>query len=153
MDFALILSLIALAASVFAVLKQQAFAKKFAALVADSTGQSLEKTLEDTLAKLASTKDELNEIKRAIINHERRIGKSLSNVAVLRYNPFQDTGGDLSFVIALLDENKNGLVFSSIHSREGTRVYAKPVKDAKSKYNLSVEETSAIEAAIKKTEP
>ena len=73
---------------------------------------------------------------------------SITKVGVVRFNPFKDTGGDQSFAIALLDSNNNGLVLSSLYTREGTRVYTKPIENGNSVYNLSDEEKKAIEKAI-----
>jgi hypothetical protein len=74
---------------------------------------------------------------------------SITKVGVVRFNPFKDTGGDQSFAVALLDSNNNGLVISSLYSREGTRIYTKPIEAGKSiNYNLSEEEQSAIAKAI-----
>jgi len=73
---------------------------------------------------------------------------SITKVGVVRFNPFKDTGGDQSFAIALLDSNNNGLVLSSLYTREGTRVYTKPIEKEISNYNLSDEEKEAIEKAI-----
>jgi len=73
---------------------------------------------------------------------------SITKVGVVRFNPFKDTGGDQSFAIALLDSNNNGVVLSSLYTREGTRVYTKPIQNGSSPYNLSDEEKEAIEKAI-----
>lgn len=73
---------------------------------------------------------------------------SITKVGVVRFNPFKDTGGDQSFAVALLDSNNNGLVISSLYSREGTRIYTKPIEAGKSiNYNLSEEEGEAINKA------
>jgi hypothetical protein len=72
---------------------------------------------------------------------------SLHKVGVVRYNPFRDLGGDQSFAIALLDGKNSGLAISSLHTREGTRVYAKPVMKGESKYSLTEEEKQAIKIA------
>lgn len=72
----------------------------------------------------------------------------LHKVGVIRFNPFKDVGGNQSFSIALLDGKKSGLVISSLHTREGTRVYAKPVINSVSKnYTLTEEEKQAIKIA------
>ena len=65
-------------------------------------------------------------------------------MGVVRYNPFSDTGSDQSFSIALLDSDNNGMVITSLYSRDGNRVYAKPVKNNVSEYSLSNEEKEAI---------
>ncbi|MEK7162541.1 MAG: DUF4446 family protein, partial [Patescibacteria group bacterium] len=62
----------------------------------------------------------------------------------------QDAGGDQSFSIALMDEKKNGIVVSSLYGRENSRIYAKPLENASSKYQLAKEELQAIEEALKK---
>jgi hypothetical protein len=67
---------------------------------------------------------------------------------VLRYNPFDNVGGDQSFSIALLDANNNGFVITSLYAREGTRVFAKPIKNGESEFPLSEEEKEAINRAI-----
>jgi hypothetical protein len=74
---------------------------------------------------------------------------SIHKIEVLRFNPFKDIGGDQSFAIALLDGKNSGLVMSSLHTREGTRIYAKPInKGTSEKYTLTEEEKQAISSAI-----
>ncbi len=73
--------------------------------------------------------------------------RSISKEAIIRYNPFGDTGGDQSFSIALLDLKDNGIVISSLHSRSGTRIYAKPIIFGKSSHNLTEEEMEVMKKA------
>lgn len=74
--------------------------------------------------------------------------KSLHKFAVVRFNPFKDTGGNQSFSIALLDGKNNGLTITALYTREGTRVYAKSVINKESKsFPLTDEEKQAIEIA------
>jgi len=68
----------------------------------------------------------------------------------VRFNPFGDTGGDQSFSLAVLDAHDSGYVLSSIHGRQGTRVYVKPIDFGKSKYQLSTEEDQALSQAVKR---
>lgn len=75
--------------------------------------------------------------------------KSIHKVGVVRFNPFKDIGGDQSFAIALLDGKNSGLVISSLHTREGTRIYSKPIlKEDSEKYTLTEEEKAAIKSAV-----
>ena len=76
---------------------------------------------------------------------------SVQKVGIVRYNPFSNVGGDQSFSITLLDANNDGIVLTGLYSREGNRVYAKPVKGGSSEYSLSGEERKAIERALKKS--
>lgn len=89
--------------------------------------------------------DALNKLHRELENLSQR---TIQKVAVVRYNPFPDTGGDQSFAIALLDSLGNGVVLSSLHSRTDTRVFAKAVQSGRSKYQLSDEEQDAIKKAL-----
>ncbi|MEI7621376.1 MAG: DUF4446 family protein [Candidatus Moraniibacteriota bacterium] len=74
--------------------------------------------------------------------------KSIHKVGIVRFNPFKDFGGDQSFALALLDGKDCGLVISSLHTREGTRIYSKPVaKGISEKYTLTAEEETAIKEA------
>lgn len=83
----------------------------------------------------------LRELSKEGLHHVQRL-------AVLRYNPYEDTGGDVSFSIALLDGAGTGILLTSLHSRAGTRVYIKEVKLGKSSLSLSKEEQSVIAKAM-----
>ena len=67
---------------------------------------------------------------------------------MVRYNAFKDTGSDLSFTLALLDEHNDGVVLNGIYSREMSNIYAKPVKNGTSTYTMSDEERQAVQKAI-----
>ncbi len=76
------------------------------------------------------------------------VDDSVSQVGVVRYDAFEDMGGALSFSAALLDGNGDGVVFSGINGRTEGRTYAKPIADGRSEFNLSPEESDAIELAL-----
>jgi hypothetical protein len=81
---------------------------------------------------------ELDQIKQLI-------RKMKSNLGIQRYNAFsQDGGSDLSFSLALLDDDQNGVVLTGIHGREQTFIYAKPVEKGQSTYSLTPEEKVII---------
>lgn len=73
--------------------------------------------------------------------------RAFQRVGLVRFNPFEDTGGNQSFALALLDADGNGWVLSSLHARTGTRLYAKAVRGGRSDGALSEEETAAIKQA------
>ncbi len=81
--------------------------------------------------------------------HQMVLGKVIKHVGLVRYDAFPEMGGQLSFSTALLDDTGNGLVLSSITGRTDSRVYAKPVNNRQSEYNLSKEEEEAIHQAYK----
>jgi hypothetical protein len=82
---------------------------------------------------------------------EHRTLTSLQHIGLVRFNPFEDTGSDQSFAIALLDGERDGIVISSLHGRANTRVFAKPVQGGSSPHALSAEEEQAIRIAVSGT--
>lgn len=105
---------------------------------------------------LDSCLDELKELKaknRDIENHinyiERNVVQCVQKIGVVRFNAFDNVGSDLSFSVAMLDSNDNGVILSSIYSRDNSTVYAKPVVGGKTKYALSAEEIQALDIAKK----
>lgn len=76
---------------------------------------------------------------------------AFQKIGVVRFNPFNEMGGNQSFVIALLDKENSGFVISSLFIKEGNRMYAKSVVKGKSDYTLSAEEKEAIARAINPT--
>jgi len=83
---------------------------------------------------------ELKELKKKNIFNFQKLG-------LVRFNPFKEVGGDQSFSIALLDGNDSGIVITSLYTREGNRVFGKPVKEGRSEYLLSEEEKEALNNA------
>ena len=79
---------------------------------------------------------------------ERDLRRAFSRVGLVRYNPFEDTGGNQSFALALLDEHGDGFVMSSLHARNQTRVYAKGVRAGQPDSAMSGEEHEALKAAL-----
>lgn len=91
----------------------------------------------------------ITQLEKAVSKVETAGKSHFRKQALLRFNPFEDTGGDQSFVLALLDDGNSGIVISSLHSRNGTRVYAKEVVAGRSgSHQLSYEEKEVIEKAI-----
>jgi len=74
--------------------------------------------------------------------------RSIHRVGVVRFNPFNEMGGNQSFAIALLNDSGDGVTISSLFGREGTRIYAKGIKNKESEYKLSDEEKEAINKAM-----
>lgn len=108
--------------------------------------------LEEMIKKYISTVDYVNQ-ENAIIEHridelEKQLLKSVQKIGIVRYNAFNDVGSNLSFAIAILDGNNNGIVLNSIYARETSSFYSKPVTAGKSEYKLSTEEIQAIDKAI-----
>ena len=122
-------------------------------LVSDSNGGSLQQLLDGHLGKVIEVGAKLEELERLYAQLEVRSRGSLQHVGVVRFNPFDDTGSDQSFAIALLDDRRDGIVLSSLHGRGQTRVFAKPVEGGDSKHQLSDEEAQAIRIAVEGSPP
>jgi hypothetical protein len=71
----------------------------------------------------------------------------VQRVGIVRFNPFEETGGNQSFVVALLDGDSNGVLLTSLHARAGTRVYLRTVVGGRCDVTLSAEETEALRQA------
>ncbi len=112
--------------------------------------------LDDTLRRIlegqAGQIQRLEKAVRALHGTDKRqealISSTVRHVGLLRYDAFEDVGGRLSFSCALLDDHGDGVVLTSINGRQETRVYAKPVTQGVSSYNLSTEEQEAIRQAL-----
>ncbi|OGI60104.1 hypothetical protein A2814_00870 [Candidatus Nomurabacteria bacterium RIFCSPHIGHO2_01_FULL_38_19] len=109
------------------------------------------KNLEDTIIALGNDIAQLKKAKEnaekdiAIINTKLR--KSIRGLETVRFNPFSDQGSNQSFAIGMLNEDGDGVVFSSLYSRERMSVFAKPIKNNKSEYELTAEEKEALKKA------
>lgn len=104
--------------------------------------------LEEVLISLSNDLKKLNvrqeETKKYLETVEQRLKNSIQTVNTIRFNPFEDAGSNQSFSIAFLNEHGDGVVISSLYSREEVRTYAKPIKNYQSEYTLSEEEKEAI---------
>ncbi|AFS79862.1 hypothetical protein Curi_c28960 [Gottschalkia acidurici 9a] len=110
--------------------------------------ESLEDTLITYLQELGAVKDGVRNLEFRYREMNDKLKVSIQKVGFIRYNAFNDMGSDLSFSIALLDENSNGFVITNIYAKDESNVYAKPIVDGKSTYPLSVEEMQALDRAM-----
>lgn len=110
-------------------------------------GDSLEEVLDAHLDKVFAVAREVDDLGARTAALETASRKAFSRVGLVRYNPFEETGGNQSFALALLDAEGDGWVLSSLHARSGTRVYAKAVKGGRAETALSEEESAALRQA------
>jgi hypothetical protein len=123
-------------------------ARRLDRLTRDGDGRSLEGVIDAHLDKVFAVAAELDALaaRSAVLEAAQR--GALQRVGLIRFNPFEDTGGNQSFALALLDGEGNGLVISSLHARTGTRVYGKAVSGGRSDAPLSDEEEQALRQAL-----
>lgn len=111
--------------------------------------RDIRKKFEELLEEIGNFRKDLGVIEQKLLRFEDEGLTHIQRVKLLRFNPYQETGGDQSFSIALLDEAGNGFVLTSLHARSGTRVFAKPVQGGKGiKYQLSSEEEEVLRKAL-----
>jgi len=87
-------------------------------------------------------------LENRLVGFKRDSLENYSKLAVLKYNPYNDTGGDQSFSLALLNGKMDGVVITSLHSRNSTRIYLKNIKIGKSELELSKEESKVLKDAL-----
>ena len=122
--------------------------RRIAAITRGSEGSSLESILDAHLDKVYAVARDLDELgaRTAVVETAQR--RALQRTGLVRFNPFEDTGGNQSFALALLDAQGSGIVVSSLHSRTGTRVYGKAITAGKAEAALSNEEGEALRLAL-----
>jgi len=118
-------------------------------LTKGSKESDLKKVLDKILAREVINSQDIGKLdKRASMIEDAALGH-IQKVAMVRFNPFEETGGDHSFSIALLNDKDTGIILTGLHTRERTRVYAKTIKNAKSDIELSQEEKKVLTKAQK----
>ncbi|MCX6752495.1 MAG: DUF4446 family protein [Candidatus Nomurabacteria bacterium] len=109
------------------------------------------KDLEDTIVNLerdiANLRKAKDDTQKDITVINAKLKKSIRGLETIRFNPFPDQGSNQSFAIGMLNEEGDGVVFSSLYSRERMSIFAKPIKNNKSEYELSAEEKEALRKA------
>jgi hypothetical protein len=121
-------------------------------LTSGVTKKDLKSVLEKILKNIKSNEKQIKEVFKKSKELEEKGNFHFQKIGFMRYNPFKTTGGDQSFILSLLDGEDNGVVITSLHSREMTRIYAKPVKGGEGeKYKLSAEEKGVVKSAKKAT--
>lgn len=126
--------------------QKQAYAK----LIGDTGVPQLEDVLRAVHGKLDDLDQRQKDQETALATQEKRLSALKGKIGVHRFNAFSDTGSDLSFSIAIVNDEQDGVVITGIHSREQAFLYAKPIDKGQSAYMLSPEEKTAINRALHK---
>lgn len=149
---ALVVAVIALAVWVALLQRSEAtLRRRLRRVLPEGESGGIDEILDRQLKRIDGLSERVEALNKLHHELEDLSQRTLQKVAVIRYNPFSDTGGDQSFAIALLDSLGNGVVLSSLHSRTDTRVFAKPVQSGRSRYQLSDEEQEAVKKALAPT--
>jgi hypothetical protein len=104
-------------------------------------------SLEKVLKEFNQLRKEFDKVLKELEILKEKERFNIQKVGIVRFNPFEDVGGNQSFSIALLDGKGDGVVITSLYLKDGNRVFAKPIRGGKSEFNLSKEEIEAINLA------
>lgn len=143
------LFLLLLAFYIIAEIRINKLRNKYDTLTRGMDGVNIEEILVQNGNEVDNLRNEIKKLNEELKRLNTQLTFAIQKVGFIRYNAFDDMGSELSFSIALLDNFSNGFVLTSIYGREQSISYAKPIKDGKSLYPLSVEEMQAIDRAIK----
>ena len=150
----LVIVVLALAFAVVGLIRRvRALGRRLETLTQGSGESSLEAVLGSHLERVKQVVNDVDVVAARTAVMERDLQSSLGRVALVRFNPFEDTGGNQSFALAMLDGRGDGFVVSSLHARAGTRVYAKTIAGGASEAALSDEEGEALRVALAKPVP
>jgi hypothetical protein len=109
--------------------------------------KDLEQVLVDQNRTLTSAVSNIENIEHVIAQMKDLNRYNIQKIGLVRFNPFDRAGGNMSFCLALLNDHGEGVVVSSLHNREGTRIYSKPISNFQSEIKLTAEEQQAIKEA------
>ena len=118
--------------------------KRYISLVRGESGIDMETLIQNINNSIGEMKNKIIDQEGRIENHESRLRKKSNQPIIKRYNAFGESGNDLSFSIAILSEEGDGIVLSSIYGRDDSIVFAKPVIEKQSSYKLTTEEQEVI---------
>lgn len=127
--------------------RQRRLEERYNRLFSTAEGANLQMGLEALMERIEQVQGQMGRLEALSQRVRSTLGHSIQGFGMVRFRAFQDTGGDQSFALALVDGSGNGVVVSALYAREGTRVYGKPLTAWTSPYNLSDEEKQALEQA------
>lgn len=134
---------------IFYIIKLSKIKKEYKSFMKKiGNGENIQETLEKYIDELKIIKKENNELKNYYNKLDNKVAKCTQKIGLVRYSAFKDTGSDLSFALALLNEENTGIVLNGIYSMEMSNIFSKPVEKGISTYTLSEEEKQAINKAI-----
>ena len=129
-------------------LRLRALNCRFSNLARGADGQSLEQVLVTHMDTVAHAEQRMEAIEQAVAVLQAQIPACLQRVHLIRYDAFEDVGGEQSFSAALLDAKGDGIVLTSVYSRSDVRVYAKAIQNGQASHALSREEARALREVV-----
>lgn len=140
-------ALLSFALSIIALSRGKTLKKRYSKMMMGQDGLNLEGLLSRHGALIEEALHLQQQTGARLDGIDAKLKLAVAGVSLVRYNAFRETGSDLSFSIALLDRNLDGIVLTSLFGREESRCYGKPIKQGESSYLLSEEEIQALDEA------
>ena len=112
-------------------------------------GTNLEEVLRGYIEQVKMVNDKAEDISKYCDTISAELKTCIKKVGMVRYNAYEDAGSDLSFALALLDDNNNGVILNGIYSREMSNIYAKKIVSGEPANRASEHEKQAIDIALK----
>ncbi|SEC30675.1 DUF4446 family protein [Paenibacillus sp. GP183] len=135
--------------SIILLFKLSAMRKNYKRLLNGTNPVNVEELLLKIQQKQTQQIEQTSALTSKVETFKEALKRMKSKVGIHRYNAFSETGSDLSFSVAILDELQDGVILTGIHNREQSYIYAKPVQNGQSQYTLSPEEKEAINLTLK----
>lgn len=132
---------------VWQMLSYQKLKRQWAALLTNPQGRSLEAMLMDHLKERVKTEDDIRSNGERLEELERKMKSAVRYVGAVRYDAFEDTGGQQSFSLAFFDEEGNGALITTLYGREDCRVFSKLLEGGRTDRSMTREEQKAVEVA------
>ena len=143
-----VLTLISLITTIICFSQYKKLYRRYDMFMRGKDAETLEDTILDLMDEAAFLRSEDRANKDLIESMEEQVKAGYQKTGIVKYNAFKGMGGNLSFAIALLDDNNTGFVLNSVHSREGCYLYMKDVVEGKTEVLLGSEEKEALEQAL-----
>ena len=144
---ALALGVIGVVVGLWGVIAASRVQRRYLQAFGDVKAENVERLIASLHERLDASVEEFDGFGRRLDIMDQKSVRAINRIGLVRFNPFRDTGSDLSFSAALLNDNGDGLVLTSLWGREEVRLYAKPVDRHESRYVLSQEEKQALDMA------
>lgn len=144
----LVMIIIGWVIAIMALIRYKNLNKKYQKFMGGNEAKALESYITELISLNKENSEKIEENKAEIRNLYKKQRLNFQKVGMIKYDALQEMGGNLSFVIALLDENNNGFIMNSVHNIHSNYCYAKEIKDGKCSINLSEEEQVALEKAL-----
>ncbi|MHC1684964.1 MAG: DUF4446 family protein [Clostridiaceae bacterium] len=124
--------------------------KRYKKMMKGNDNQDIEALITKHIEDIEKVKADNESLMNQYDELKSKINKAVQKTAILRYKAFEDVGSDLSFSLALLDDENSGVIVTSIYGRNESTVYAKPIDNGISRYDMSEEEEEVLQRALLK---